>query len=269
MKIKVLLSAITFVVFGKTSAQQVSTKIVENDLTTMHNLQVRPNLGVALPYLPVNNARKIMALNIDAQYWLGTVADFRASIMIGGFTGVSLGATYHVKDKIAPTKQKFVLSRSSNGKTNTTTFVKLKPDSRNIFGPCADLNIGFFKGTGFATRLDVGLDFQSFSRAIAVIDDSRYASSRNGWFSLKIAGCFTNINYGDPANNIPSKFIFGFGGLANLNAVTRPWKKVCLSTGIQMGAIKAIGLNTTPSVVKQDSVFPIFAFNIGVSINLK
>lgn len=266
MKVKKILLSIGIIATGRSIAQSVSTKIVENDLTTMHKLQIRPSIGFAIPYTQVNGTPNVLALNVDAQYWVGTKLDCRASLMFGGFKGGSIGATYHLKDNIVPTKQKFILSRSTKGRTETTTFVKLKPDSRNIFGACADLNIGIIKGSGFATRADIGIDFQSFSRAFAEINESRYASSRNGWFSLKLAACIASVNYDSPTFvMIPTKRVLGVGGLANLNAITRPWKSVCLSTGIQMGALKAIGIDPLD---KEDSILPIFSFNLGVSINI-
>jgi hypothetical protein len=260
MKKIILLTSI--LVSAKIQAQTISAKIVDNDLSVMKNLQIRPNVAFTIPIIGELGDGNPISLNLDAQYWLLKIVDVRASFLYGFIKGGSIGGTFHLMDKEQATKQKFVVGRSSNGRTTTTTYFKMKANSRNIFGPCADVTFGGIQDFGAIVRADIGFDYQSFSKAWAETEDSRFKSSRNGWFSFKLLGAIASMNYKGVG---PTKRVLGIGGLASLGAIVRPWKTICLSTGIQAGALKLQGLD---EVDKKDALKPIVSFNLGLSINI-
>jgi hypothetical protein len=257
---KILLVAITlFSIALKTQSQTISSNIT-SDLNTMRDLSIRPYVSFIIPPFDIRTKAALpINLNIDAQYWFKTLADVRVGVNLGAFNGGTLGITYHLRDKTKNAKHKFVLSRSSTRTTETTTYFKARGDIRSIFGPALDVTLGSFgNGNGFYNRIDFGFDFQSFSRVWAKTDQGNFASSRNGWVSFKLQGVFAN-----------NQKTTGIGAVATIQASARPWKGVTFYAGLPMGILKTI--SELPPVVGIDepkTISPIFAINLGASINL-
>ncbi|MDZ4666931.1 MAG: hypothetical protein SGJ00_03500 [bacterium] len=247
--------------FGQRNAK---FEVTNNDIESFRKLHIKPNIEFFIPAgeysdpLPVN-------FNIEGQYWLGTRLDARAGLKIGSLKGVSLGGTWHLKDRIADKPYKFILSRttSSNGKNETVKYLKVPLKARLISGPCADIFIGNLKGGGFNAQLAFGLDFQKMMRGSGKPEGFKNAinSSGNGWYSLKIQGVVQSLTAeSDVINYLPvvGGREMGFGAQADVNAVVKPWNGASLFAGLQMGALKVTG--------PTGSIKPIFSFRLGVAI---
>ncbi len=242
------------------NAQSVNYKIVGNDLNTFRKLSIRPYASFFIPPTPI--AQGFGNAYIEAHYWLKNIVDIRAGFGVGTFTGFIGGGTFHLMDKVKPTKHKFVLSRSRSGRTETTTFFKANADRRIILGPCLDFSIGALKNAGFYTKVDIGFDYQSFARAYAETDNRSIASSRNGWVGLKVQGVIASVNWDENKfdKTEPTRKL-GIGGQVCLSASARPWKGVTFYANLPMGAMKIQG-------VTEDAIQPILQINLGLSINL-
>jgi hypothetical protein len=241
-------------------AQSVNYKIVGNDLNTFRKLSVRPYVSFYIPPTPI--AEGFTNFYLEAHYWLKNIVDVRAGFGVGTFTGFIGGGTFHLIDKIKSTQHKFVVSRSTTGRTETTKYFKAYADRRIVLGPCLDFSVGALKNAGFYTKIDFGFDYQSFARAYAETDNRNIASSKNGWISLKVQGVIASINWDDNKfDDIKPVRKLGIGGQVSLSASVRPWKGVTLFANLPMGAMKIQG-------VAQKSIQPILQINIGASINL-
>jgi hypothetical protein len=242
------------------NAQSINYKIVGNDINTFRKLSVRPYASFFIPPTPI--AEGFANGYIEAQYWLKNIVDIRAGFGVGTFTGFTGGGTFHLMDKIKSTKHKFVLSRTETRRTTTTNYFKAYADSRVVIGPCLDVSVGMLKNAGFFTKIDIGLDYQSFGRAYAETGNRTIASSKNGWVSLKVQGVIASLNWDDNKFDAtkPTRKL-GIGGQVSLSASARPWKGVTFYANLPMGAMKIQG-------VTEDAIQPILQINLGVSINL-
>jgi hypothetical protein len=261
---------ISIILIHSTKAQMVNYKIVGNDIENRHKLHIRPYLSFYIP--PSTIGRNFHAnLNVDAQYWFPKLLDVRAGINIGSFKGGTFGATYHLIDKIKSKNNKYVLSRTTRGKTETTTFLKAKANSHIIVGPCLDAMLGVLTEGGFYTKIDVGLDYQSFSRSYAEIGNRTIPGARNGWVSCKVQGVVVSMNHDDNIfDAVPFERRLGIGGQINLQASARPWRGVTFYAALPIGFVKVLGpAMEAPTITKKDkNIQPILYINIGASINL-
>jgi hypothetical protein len=246
--------------FNTLNAQTINYKISGNDLNTFRKLSIRPYVSFFIPPTPV--AEGFANAYIDAQYWLKNIVDIRVGFGVGTFTGFTSGGTFHLMDKAKSTKHKFVVSRSETRRTTTTKYFKAEADSRVVFGPCLDVSIGGLKNAGFYSKIDIGFDYQSFARAYAETDGRYIASSKNGWFSLKMQGVIASVNWDDNKfDDIKPTRKVGLGGQLNLSGSARPWKGVTFFGSLPMGIMKIQG-------VKKDAIQPILQINLGFSVNL-
>ncbi len=226
---------------------QVNYKVIDQ-MNTFKKLSIRPYMSFGIA--PLDLGDLAANLNIEGQYWVSNKLDVRGGINMGTFTGITVGGTMHLKDAIQNKSQKYITSESYSGNTKTTKYFKGNADIRKVFGPAADLKIGYFnKNTKvFYTQLDFGVDFQSFARNYAELNDgSTYPSNKNGWTSLKVQGVIAT-----------SFKKVAIGAMATLQASRRPWKGVTMYLNIPLGFMKTIG----------GEVIPIISPGFGVSINI-
>jgi hypothetical protein len=244
---------------NKNHAQSINYKIVGNDLQSFKLLNIRPYLAFFIP--PTSIAEGFANAGVDAHYNLNKIANIHAGFSVGTFRGLTGGLTFHLVDKVKQKNHKFILSRSTRGSIQTTKYFKAKADAKIVIGPCLDVAIGSLKNAGFYTKIDIGLDYQTFVRAYAQIDNYSIAGNENGWASFKVQGVFASINRDENKfDEIAPERRVGLGGQVNLSFIARPWKAVTLYAGLPLGVMKIIG-------VKKDAYQPILQINLGASLN--
>ena len=239
-------------------------EVTNNDIEGFRKLQIRPNIEFFIPAGEYSDALPVN-INVDGQYWLGTRLDARAGLKLGSLKGVSLGGTWHLKDKITDKPYKFILSRttSKNGKTETVKYLKVPLKARIISGPCADIFIGNLKGGGFNAQLAFGLDFQKVMRGSGKPEgyNKPITSSGNGWYSLKIQAVVQSLTAESDVINfkpVVGGREMGFGAQADVNAAVKPWKGSTFYAGLTMGALQVTG--------PTGGIAPIFSFKLGAAI---
>jgi len=248
-------------------AQTVNYKITDTDPSKFRNLNIRPYFSFFIP--PTSQVDGLPAnLNIDAQYWFPKLLDVRAGICLGTFMGLTGGATYHLKDRVKIKKNKFVTSRTTSGRTETTKFFKAPASSKVIFGPSFDFALGKMGAAGFFTEFDFGLNWQTYTRAYATLSDgSTIKSSKNGWIDVKLQAVVRSVNWGSLIiGEVPYR-VMGVGGQINLSGSVRPWKGVTLYFGLPMGVVKMMGVKQN-GISAESTIQPILSINLGASINI-
>jgi hypothetical protein len=250
----------TAICINTVSAQTVDYKIVGNDVESFRKLNIRPYLAFFIP--PTSIAEGFINAGIDAQYHLGKIANFNAGFSVGTFNGFTGGITYHLVDKIKSANYKFVVSRSKRGNVETINYFKAKADARIVIGPSLDISAGVLTKAGFYTKIDFGLDYQSFGRAYADLNGWSIAGNRNGWVSMKLQGVFASMNRDENKfDATPAVRRIGIGGQVALSTMARPWRGVTLYAGLPLGVMKIMG-------VEEDAIQPILQINLGMSINV-
>lgn len=246
-------------------AQSVPYKMEIDDAENMPNFTARlyPEFFIA----PGDRELTLpMNLVADGRFWVGKIADVRAGVSIGSNTGLHFGGTFHLRDHVRSRSDKFVLSRSSSGRTVTTKFIKAPVQSRGISGPCADVYVGKQMGP-FTARVDLGWEFQGYRHSQMVTESGQYISGNlNGYHSLKFQAVFqgpipsSRSYFSKEGPYITEKFnAFGFGGQVALDYNYRPWRSATLYAGISMGYIKVAG----------DGSAPILSARIGIAVARK
>ena len=247
-----LLLLLGFGLFNMSFAQTNAYKMHFNQVDDFRNFHVRlyPEFFIAPGdrelKLPVN-------LVVDARYWHGTVADFRAGVSFGSNLGVHLGGTLHLKDHIRNVNDKFVTSRSQSRTTTTTRFYRTSVLARGISGPCADVFIGNQMGA-FTSKIDLGWEFQGYRRSQIVTEGGRYINgAMNGYHSLKFQAVFqapiptSRSSFNERGASVTENFnAVGVGGQISVDASARPWKFATLYGGLSMGYIKVAGDGSAP-----------------------
>jgi hypothetical protein len=257
---------------AKVFAQTVSYKIVGNEVQDASVLKIGPTVSFAIP--PSDLVKGLPStFNLEAQYWTKLI-DFRATGSFGTFKGTSIGATYHMVNRVMNKKDKFVISRTKSGNKETTTFFKAPVKIYRISGPCADLTTGVFGEAGFFTKLDFGWDFQTNARAYAVYDGRSIKGSRNGWMSLKVQGVLANVaidmtdyfKLGAGTGKYTEERKMAVGGQVNFGVAARPWKGVTLYMSLPVGYMKYMGVSDAPETTSKGA--PILNINIGAQVRL-
>jgi len=253
--------------FNYANSQSISYTITDTDPSQFRSLNIRPYFSFNIPQtqldigLPIN-------LNIDGQYWFPKLLDVRSGISLGTFIGFTGGATYHLSDKVKIKNNKFVVSSSTRGRTTTTRYFKAPASSKVIFGPCADFALGKLGTAGFFTEVDLGLNWQTFTRAYANLQDGSYIrSGKNGWIDLKAQAVIRSVNWDSSVLNQAPYRLLGVGGQLNLSGSAKPWKGITVYGCIAMGAVKMIGVIQS-GITKESTVQPILNFGFGACINL-
>lgn len=246
-KRNVLLSAVLVLGLNCLKGQKETLTIVE-ETNTIKLLSVRPYLTFGVAPITGDFASD---LRIDAQYWYKDKFDVRLGSSGGTFTGVNIGGTYHLRDNYVTKSQKFIVSETQTGRTRTTTYYKSSASIRKVFGPAADVRIGYILSSSkvktMYTELNLGIDYQIFSRNYADSKDNRYPSNKNGWYSVKFQGV---LAFGTSQ--------LGVGAVGVMGASRKPWKGVTMHLNLAMGAIKYFG----------GKVNPIISPGFGLSVNL-
>ncbi|RYD97131.1 MAG: hypothetical protein EOP54_11850 [Sphingobacteriales bacterium] len=234
MKKILTLALIALVVNASTYAQEV----VQNSLE-WKNIRIRSGLSIYIPYVKLEETQLTGELYVEGAYALGKKADATASLHIGSFKGVSVGGTYHMKDKLTSKKSKFTVSSTTRGNKETHTFYKQMTEYRVAAGPTAKLKVGIFGNSGFYTRIEGGWDWQTYSRAYY----NNYASNRNGFTSVKLLATIANFRQFEINSSYEEQYVgrVGVGGLVSLFHERKPWKKVSYHIGLDMGYMHVLG----------------------------
>jgi hypothetical protein len=262
-----------FVIFSsQLIGQNISYKIVENNVEERSQLHIRPAISFSIPPSDIIEGLPT-TLSVEGQYWTD-VADFRATAHVGTFKGISVGATYHLSDKTKVKKEKFVVSTSKTKRVETTTYFKAPVNMHKISGPCADLTTGFYGEAGFFTKLDLGWDFQHFGRSYAEYGNRTIKGSSNGWFSAKIQAVVANVaidmtnyfNLGAGTGKYTEERKMAFGGQINVSGAVRPWRGVTFYMSLPLGYMRYIGVSDAPETTNRG--VPILNIVLGAQINL-
>ena len=232
MKKVFTLAFLTIVMSFNLKAQEVVQESLD-----WKSLRIRPSVSMSTPLTHEEEITLPMNVNIDGYYELGKIADLRAGLHYGSFNGVSLGGTFHLRDKIVNRASRFIVAETSR----KVYFYKGRSDFRTVFGPAADLKIGSYSVSGFYARLDAGLDFQTFSRAYY----NGYRSGRNGYSSLKIMATAAKFNQSEVISltDNANKSRFGAGGVIRYNYDISPWKRITLYAGGDFGYLAIFGVD--------------------------
>lgn len=234
MKKILTLLLLAFSAHSSTYAQEV----VQNSLA-WKNIRARAGLSIYIPYVKLDENKIAAELYMEGAYALGTTADATAALHIGSFKGISVGGTYHMKDKLIAKKSKFTVGTSARGNKETHTFYKQMTEYRVAAGPTAKLRLGFFGNSGFYTRIEGGWDWQTYSRAYF----NGYASNRNGFTSIKLLATIASFRQFEINSSYEEKYVgrVGAGGLVSLFHERKPWKKVSCHIGLDMGYMHVLG----------------------------
>lgn len=228
-----LLTLLPLLQFG----QRMSYEITDQTYTA-RKLAIRPNFVLGISYFDKDF---YVGTNVDAQYWHAKTFDARIGVTGGTFTGISLGATYHLHDDYESKSHKFVVSQSQSGNTTTTKYFNGSANVRSIMGPCVDLRFGKMgaqqETAPFFFELNAGLDFQRFCRVYADVKDDSYPSNKNGWFDVK-----AYLIYAHSASRN------GVGLAGTMLAARRPWKGVTMYLSCQLGVLKTFKAGTQPLI---------------------
>lgn len=251
MKKTVLLNLLIVLLYPAFIQSQTEQKVI-NQTNSCRLLHVRPNMVIGIS---PTDGEFLVQLNIDAQYWYKEKMDFRFSALSGTLTGLSVGATYHLKDRFVSKPTKFIVSETESGGKRYTEYYRKNADIRKVFGPTGDLKYAYVNfeknNTAFPfIELRGGVDFQYFSRNYMDYNSETYPSNKNGWFSVKGLGAIQYFKIGTD-NAIQ------FGALGSMNAVKRPWKGVSMNLNMDLGA-----------TFGSEGVLPIINIGFGISINL-
>lgn len=271
-QLNLFLSLAIFVGSFQLSAQNVNYKIVGNNVEERSQLHIRPAISFSIP--PSDLVEGLpTTISVEGQYWTN-VADFRATANVGTFKGVSVGATYHLKDKTKVKKEKFVVSTSKTKRVETTTYFKAPVNMHKISGPCADLTSGIYGEAGFFSKLDIGWDFQHFGRSFAEYGNRTIKGSSNGWFSAKIQGVVANVaidmtnyfNVGAGTGKYTKERKMALGGQVSVSGAVRPWKGVTFYMSLPLGYMRYMGVSDAPETTNRG--VPILNIVLGLQINL-
>jgi len=257
-------------------AQNISYKIVENNVKNYEYLHIRPYFSFAIP--PTDLVKNFpINICVDGQYWAEKF-DYRAGLSYGTFKGGSIGATFHIKNGVKSANHKFVTSRTKSGKTETTKFFRAKADLYRVSGPCADLTMGALQNAGLFLKFDFGWDIQTLASARAKVEGMKRTinSSRNGWFDIKFQGVLANVlvdetdyfklGQGTGKEELNRKMALGFQ--VNPSVAISPWRTVTFYAALPMGYMKYLGVNTanTLGIATTAKGAPILSINLGASI---
>jgi hypothetical protein len=260
-KILILIPAL-LVGLAASKAQSVSYSIEGNEVDNMRNLQIRvyPEFFIAPGDRELTLPTNLIA---DARYWMGSLLDLRAGISLGTNTGLNLGGCLHLLDRVHARKEKFVVSRSTSGRTVTQKYFKAPVQVRSMSGPSADLFIGTQFG-GFTTKLDLGWEWQGFRRSYATYDGRSIAGSNNGYHSIKIQAVFQgpipteSWSFNEEGLYVAKRSSeVGIGAQMAFDYHFRPWKRITMYGGVTGGYIK----------VPNDGSAPIIAVRFGACIS--
>lgn len=261
---KIFFIPVLFLGFNAASfGQSVNYKIHYNEVNDLRSLQVRlyPEFFIA----PGDRELKLPAnLILDAHYYLGSLADISAGFSIGSNTGVLLGGSLHLRDHQREVKERFVLSRSTSGRTTTTRFLKVRVTARSFSGPCADAFIGSQMGA-FTSKVDLGWSWSGYRHSQIVLDEDRYISGNlNGFHTIKLQAVFqAPIPTSKSYFNEKGPYVTdegnaaGIGGQLAFDYQFRPWRFCTLYSGLTMGYIK----------VPDDGSAPILSIRLGATFS--
>lgn len=254
------------------SAQNISYKIVGNDVEDESKLKIRPTISFSIPPSELVDGLPVI-YSVEGQYWTD-IADFRATASFGTFKGLSVGATYHFTDITKIKKTKFVISTTKTKRVETTTYFKAPVNVHRISGPCADLTTGFFGEAGFYTKLDLGWDIQHYGRSYAKYENRTIKGSSNGWINVKVQGVIANVavdmtnyfNVGAGSGTYIRERKMALGGQLCLSGAARPWNGVTLYASLPVGYMRYMGVSDAPETT--DRGIPILNIILGAQIKL-
>lgn len=225
-------------------------------------LRFRPTVSMTAPLAKENDPVLPMAVNLDAYYEFGKVADFNAGFQLGTFTGINVGGTLHLKDAIVNRNTRFIVAQTGR----RTYFYKGRSEYRSVFGATANLQLGNYSETGFYGRMSAGINFERMSRAYY----DGYGSARNGYSSVKLQAVVVKLNqfeYG-VVDQLYSRV--GVGAVAGYTAELKPWKHITLFADGELGYLSLLGVKDydTGYVVMNNNTWNLLlALKLGASIH--
>lgn len=173
-------------------AQSENKDGVNNMPLDWRKLNVNPYISFFIPYAEPKETSIPATINVEATYQVEKIANLRATLHLGSFTGLTIGGMYHLSDKVRNKKTRFIVAELKD----KVYFYKGKADKQSIFGPAVDLKIGRYNETGFYTRVQGGLEWQTYSRSYY----KGFNSAANGFTSVKIQALVANMNNADYVN---------------------------------------------------------------------
>lgn len=264
---------IAFLVILQINAQTVNYKIVGNDVESRPKFVLRPFVAFSIPPSELVEGLPV-TVNLEAQYWTKMI-DYRATGSFGTFKGASVGATYHLSDKIKTKKEKYVVSETETKRTKTTTFFRAPANVHRISGPSLDLTSGMYGAAGFYSKLDIGWDFQHFGRSFAEYNERTIKGSSNGWVSMKLQAVLANVaidmtdyfKLGAGTGKYTEERKMAVGAQVNVSGAFKPWKSVTFYYALPLGYMKYMGVSKAPDTTPRG--VPILNIILGAQIKLK
>lgn len=216
---------------------QLTAQEVVQESLDWKSLRIRPTVSLSTPLTHEEEITLPMNVNVEGYYELAKIADVRVGLHYGSFNGISLGGTFHLKDRIVNRPTRFIVAETSR----KIYFYKGRSDFRSVMGPAVDLKLGTYSVSGFYARLDAGFDFQTFSRAYY----DGYRSGRNGFSSFKVMATAAKFNQSEiiSLSDNANKSRFGAGGVLRYNYEISPWKTITLFAGGDFGYIAIFGVD--------------------------
>ncbi len=235
---------------------------VDQESLDWGKLRVRTFVNIPIPYTETKDIKLASILTVQGAYEIGTLADVRAAAHVGTFKGVSVGGTYHLTDGLKNRKTRFIVAETGD----RVYFYKGYSDFRSIFGPSVDLMAGVFQDAGLYARLQAGLEWQTHSRAYY----KGYNSMRNGISTVKlqaVAASLAMAEYHNGAQDYVRRL--GIGGVAGIAYDFRPWRRVTMFGGVDLGYMVLPGVeNDLTNGIENSKGHPILEIKFGASVKL-
>ena len=257
MKIKILIF-FSFLLGSNLVGQEIVDKsIADNDLSSIKPTNARAFICVYAP--PTSGDGLGFDFAVHSTLQMGEMAQARGGANFGTFMGIKGGYTQFLSSNTKTKNQKFVISRTSNGKNSETVkYFKLPAEVNNKFGVAADFQLGRFRSSGFFYSFEAGLEWQLNRKAKANYGERIISASSNGWISFKLQAFMMNVNYSDVVSNQGRQA--ALGGQLVTSVITSPWKKFTLFASLPFGYGRYLSI---------DEEVILFSINIGASYNIK
>jgi hypothetical protein len=235
---------------------------VEQESLDFSKLRIRAYLDIPIPYTELKEINLASIATVQAAYELGTIADVRVAGHMGTFKGVSLGATYHMKDELVDGKTRFIVAETGD----KVYFYKGTSEYRSVFGPSVDLMAGVFGDAGLYARLQGGLEWQTHSRAYY----NGYPAMRNGIMTTKLHAVATSMGMAEYHNGSESYVRrIGLGGVVGMTYEIRPWKRITMFGGVDLGYLFIPGVeNDLTNGIENTKAHPILEIKFGGSVKI-
>jgi hypothetical protein len=227
-------------------------------------LRILPSVQISTPLSKESEIVLPLGVNLEATYDLGKIASLTGGLNLGTFSGVTLGGTYYLSNKMVTGNTKFIVAETGK----KIYFYKGISQYQTFFGPTAQIKLGNYSDAGFHGRIDAGIDFRIKSRAFY----DGFPSGFNGFSSIKLKATalkFNQFEYGI-VDGLHSRV--GLGVLGSYTAELKPWEFLSIYADVEMGFYATPGvqdyvMNEYATMENPHSGF-ILGLKAGASINL-